>query len=493
MKKTAPAIVLPVILSLSALLAFTGCQGNPQKAENLKTFDWMVKTFEENDAGFRYHLEEKGEEDYARHTAAYRKKIGNAPERELTDLMNEWLHYFRKGHIGIYPDPDRIVSEAEKDSWRELYKSYGNVGLDESGFKRYLRDNKNDTDPIEGIWEGKHSIIVGVIRSKDNESLFEIFCTKGNDFRESGTRIGELKLNDDGSFDIKHYTSKLQKKIRWTGSSHSIISLNGRIYSKTYPETERSDKERFFLEGAFAKEPYLEALNDKTLYLRIPSFLLEEKAIIDKVIAQNDALIRKTPNLIIDIRNSTGGSDYSHYGLIPYYYTQPIHMINHEYFATESNARSYENLSDSNPGTAPGLTERAKNIALTMRENSGNYITIGPDIGNIDSYIPLKYPERIAILSRNNASSDEGFLYMARQSYKTKIFGKPSQGAFDISNLNRIKSPDGKYILEVAMSISKRIHDYKIDGTGIQPDFYMDDWIDEADWVEYAQSVLEAR
>ena len=80
---------------------------------------------------------------------------------------------------------------------------------------------------------------------------------------------------------------------------------------------------------------------------------------------------------------------------------------------------------------------------------------------------------------------------MARQSYKVKIFGKPTQGAFDFSDMNIIDAPGGKYVLGLAMTASKWYPEYRIDDIGIQPDFYIDDTIVEEDWVEFVQTVVE--
>lgn len=82
-------------------------------------------------------------------------------------------------------------------------------------------------------------------------------------------------------------------------------------------------------------------------------------------------------------------------------------------------------------------------------------------------------------------------LYMARQSYKVKIFGKPTAGAFDFSNLNIVDFPNGRYILRLATSVVSQYPEYKVDDIGIQPDFYIGDDISIEDRVAYVQSVIE--
>ncbi len=64
-------------------------------------------------------------------------------------------------------------------------------------------------------------------------------------------------------------------------------------------------------------------------------------------------------------------------------------------------------------------------------------------------------------------------------------------GCFDISNVNNVDSPDGKFILHYCMTKSLSIPDYCIDGVGIQPDYYIDDSIKEENWIEYTKTILE--
>jgi len=74
---------------------------------------------------------------------------------------------------------------------------------------------------------------------------------------------------------------------------------------------------------------------------------------------------------------------------------------------------------------------------------------------------------------------------------KVKIFGRPTFGTLDISNMTYVDFPDGNYQLGICMSRSYRIPDLTIDGTGVQPDCFLDDFIRIADWVDYARPILE--
>jgi len=475
-----------------------------QQSDYLKSFDWMVKTFEENDAGFKYYLEAKGADNLAQHTAIYRAKMQQAKtEKECLSLMNDWLNYFRKGHTGVMlkaADPilskSTSLSESDKDSIRAQFANEERVDITEPEFAAYLQKNKNTIDPIEGVWKTANNTI-GIIRSKSDANKFDLFVIKADSiFWMPGQKRGELTLQKDGTwagtFSKKDH-SKMEMVIKWVGSSHGIISMPDFLLSvKQSPKVQFSTNDSLLAQFALATQPFIKRLSASTLYLRLPSFWLDQKEKIDKLLSDNDWLIRSTPNLIIDIRNGTGGSDCSHQGLIPYYYTQPIRLMGQTYLATTINAEAYEGYAKSHKDSSSAMN--CNNIAERMRKNIGEYLDFDSNVGIINSFKRSTYPSKVAILcNRNNASADEQLLYAARQSYKVKIFGEPTSGAFDFSNVNVIDFPNGKYVLWVAMTASKRYPTYKIDDIGIQPDFFIDSSIKPENWIDFVQSTIEAQ
>ena len=94
-----------------------------------KVFDWVVSKIEENDAGFDYAIEMKGKEAYDKLTAekeAESKSITSM--HDCVELVNEWLKFFRKSHIGlawnrpVLFDPD-IVNTYDKFAVKRLSKN----------------------------------------------------------------------------------------------------------------------------------------------------------------------------------------------------------------------------------------------------------------------------------------------------------------------------------------------------------------------------------
>ena len=125
------------LITVAAMLAYPA-KGQTCTCES--TFEWTKKTFEENDAGFQYIIDRKGQAAYNIHNQLMLEKIKAAKTlTECAELLNEWLRFFRFAHIGI----SLLAQEApdEPEMWN------GNI----SQFVEYI-SAKQEAD-YEGIWE----------------------------------------------------------------------------------------------------------------------------------------------------------------------------------------------------------------------------------------------------------------------------------------------------------------------------------------------------
>lgn len=248
-----------------------------------------------------------------------------------------------------------------------------------------------------------------------------------------------------------------------------------------------------------AEVPFVESLNEHTLYLRIPSFALTEKSKIDSLVDLNKQKILSTHNLIIDIRNGTGGSDESYSSLMPFLYTNPIRMPVVEFLSTElNNQRMYEMSTNSGIVAQFGSSfteEQMKEFKVqydTLSKNIGEFVNLNAEKVMITTFDTIyQYPKKVGILiNERNASTDEQFILEAKQSQKVKLFGTTTKGALDMSNLYLTYSPDEDFVLVYALSKSLRIPGMVVDDIGIKPDFYLDQEIHESQWVDYVSNTL---
>jgi len=165
--------------------------------------------------------------------------------------------------------------------------------------------------------------------------------------------------------------------------------------------------------------------------------------------------------------------------------------MNSNYYSTELNAQGYDNWASSISDTA--ISNYCRRIAIKMRQNIGSYITLDDSTVSIDkSYIPYAMPVKVAIIcNQNNGSTDEAFLLKAKQSSKVKVFGRPTAGILDISNVHVVEFPNGLFQLTYSMTARIGLPVFSIDGVGIQPDYFLDDTIPEEDWIYFVKSTIE--
>ncbi len=462
------------------------------------TFAWMVSTFEQNDAGFQLVLDRKGEAAYAEHTDAMRKKVvGNTDLMTCTELLNDWLQWFRRGHIGIGPTEQamqaKAASTAEGNDGAPAARGRM-IKLNEAQLIKQWSKGKA-LDPFEGIWSmGPYRVALVKDDVRMNGMAAVILSSKNPNWKagEVKAEFGSSNKGHEGTFYMGDHSPQ-PMTVQYVPGSTAVLEMNG-LWVREYPATELKAEERVLVRSISADAPFIEQLSANTLYLRIPSFAFEQKVLIDSVLTDNDALIRSTENLIIDIRNGTGGSDASYAGLIPFIYSGPMRSVGVKLWATELNAAGYEAYADMF-GRDTDDGRECLSIAASMRAALGTWVDMNDQEWSVDgSHTVSPFPQRVGILCNGgNGSTDEQFLLEARTSSKVKLFGHPTMGSLDVSNMRQVTSPDGCFQLGYTMSMSHRLPRMPVDVMGIQPDHYLDEGIPEMEWVGYVQRVLEGR
>jgi hypothetical protein len=454
----------------------------------------MVKTFETNDAGFQYVIDKKGTEDYNKHVATFREKSKKTVKlNECRDLLHNWLKYFRPGHIAVMMNEDsKDGKELSSDEIRQRYKNERKVILNEKEFINQF-NNKKNRNPIEGIWSNEQYKIAIVPDEKNPGKFLGVVLKADSVYWLPGQIKIEITAKNSG-YKANYYMrdhSKQEYTCDLPDTNCAVLKLNWDYWKRDYPKRRITAKEQLLIAFSKSRVPFVEQLSDHTLYLRIPSFANEQKRNIDSVLRFFDKQIQSMPNLIIDIRYGTGGSDASYANIIPYVYTNPIRSVGIRVLATEMNAKAFEKYGQNNSDSSSA--KYCYDIAKKMQGNSGKFIDTDSENFSVDSsHKVLPFPKKVAIIcNRYNGSTDEQFLIDVKQSRKVKVYGHSTMGCLDISNMNFVKFPDKRLTLGYCMSKSYRIPNYCIDGVGIQPDHFIDDNVSENDWIEYVRNEIE--
>jgi hypothetical protein len=416
------------------------------------------------------------------------KAAKNLPE--CTELLYEWLTFFRSGHIGI----ELLVNEPPKASQgvqqaKILSSVYEVFEVDIPKFEKEVAAKKDAG--YEGIWEtGMYKIGI----KKEGENYIGFIIESGIDtWKPKEVKLKIIKENgkEKSTFYMRDHSPVESDTPEMLGKNYLQIGRqNLKRLSPVYPADQ-------FIENYFklmeTNVPYLEELNNTTLYLRIPSFDISEKAQIDSVIAANKEKIMKTDNLIIDLRNNGGGGDASFSELLPFLYTNPIRTVGVEFLSTKQNNQLFlEFATDTEYDFDEETRQWMMNIYEKLEQNLGEFVKIQEIPISIDTFpAVLVYPKNIGIIiNEGNASTTEQFLLAAKQSKKVKLFGTTTSGALDISNQYSAESPCKEFKLWYCLSKSSRIPDMTIDDIGLQPDYYLDKSIPQYEWTGFVNKIL---
>jgi len=405
-------------------------------------------------------IELKGKQAYTSHTNSYIQKIKSAKTTtECASLINEWIKFFRKGHIGVFP-ADEQDNNNKNAQWEKT-----NINL--QNFKKHLYGKK--IPDYEGIWD-VDDYRIGIIKEK-NQYIGFIIETGNKSWKQNEIKLKFTKGNDGDSliFYTGNKSTEEYKNVELIGNNY--LQAGDYMLKREFPEFKKDDKQiEDYYKSTTAKQPYAEILNDKTAYLRIPSFDLKYKKTIDSVILEYKSKILTTENLIIDLLDNGGGGDDSYQELLPFLYTNPIRNIAAAHRSTKLNN---QNILDNanNPEYAFSAEDKkwAKQSYDKLESQLGKFVNLGNDTIDIEKRDTIyPYLKNIGIIiNEHDGSTTEQFLLAAKQSKKVKLFGRTTFGALDMSNLNVVKSPSNNIVLVYATSRSFRIPEMPVDDIGI--------------------------
>jgi len=217
-----------------------------------------------------------------------------------------------------------------------------------------------------------------------------------------------------------------------------------------------------------------------TLYLRLPTFM--DARGIDSLFAAEGARIRAAERLLIDVRGNGGGNDLNYRHLQPLLYTQPVRSPGVLFLATEDNLRGLRRIRDDTAGVPARQRALVAGLLPRFEARRGGWVTLddAPRRETRPDPTVLARPRRVAVLyDRGCGSSCEQFLLEARQSRKVTLYGAPSAGALDYSNVFEARAADAStagpgvpgstLVLVHPTTRSQRLPAEPVDNVGVLP------------------------
>jgi hypothetical protein len=481
---------MKIKLYITGVMAAATIVANAQNSEDCRceeSFEWLRSTFETNDAGFGYTVERKGRATYDLHnTMTLEKARAAQTSSECTAALGEWLTFFRRGHIGIQLLKADAPAPAAQNPAAEMWTG------DIAAFEKEMASRHADF--FEGIWDLRVEGAVYKVGIKAEGDDYVCFIIESS---EPGWKRGQIRMRitrNGVDWETTYFTRdrwRLESKNPELLGETALCLETGQIFKRVSPALPEDPHIESYVKFLRVRTPYIEQLNPTTLYIRIPSFDLGQKAAIDKIIADNFAALVSTENLIIDVRNNGGGFSVSYEELMPLVYTNPVRTPAMSFLSTPLNIENTEMLLD-----IEELPEDDKRMFATLVENMkarpGEFVPMENEDVDVESRDTVyEFPRNVGIIVNDGcASATEQFLLAAKQSRKVKLFGTTTGGMLDASNVRQTDSPDGRYRLSYTTSLSKRIPGMAIDDVGLQPDYYLDATIPGHKWVEFVSDIL---
>ncbi len=406
----------------------------------------------------------------------------NTSSEACRELLMRYLGFFRDPHLFLL-NRQSALSQASQSGTSERSRK---LEVDMQAFHQRIG---NSTDALEGIWSSE-SYKVGILKEEDTYNAFVI---------EANTPLWdpfEVKFTLFGKDSIVFYMQDHSPRhSTYTLASDAIISIKGisTLFIKQHPSHNLSAEHIKILKNRL-QGFYCEPVSDQTMLIRVSGFGQNAEAILENLIEQNREKIFSRDNLIIDLRDNSGGFSTAYAPLMPLLYTQPKRLPGVEFLVTQAMVNIFKSrLAAVKPEDYTVRELRLELILERFEPNIGKFMTMfegDQDIYIDDTYYSNERPRQIAILINNGcASAAEEFLFLARQSKKVKLLGTPTMGAIDYGSAMEFDFGCKGYTLLMPTFRSKRLPQYPLDNIGLQPDIFLDESI--TDWMEFAREFLE--
>ncbi len=456
---------------------------------NLEDFDFVTEKLRLNYAGWDTKVTDETRPQLDALTMRLRAQAADAAPEQLAEILKEWVDFFQDGHVGVRwigasadsePPSEASMIDPPTLNWSEAAVR---AQLDALGGKR---------DPLEGIWKIQDRYRLGLLRMDGKEGQFAaVVLSTTADAWKAGQVKAEVTRTADGKLRMlyraaDHSPHRITAELMLDAAVLKTSAWGHWIREyPALPDAGIADR------ALPADDLFLKPLSSGTMWLRLPDFDVSRAKPLEALLEAHAKELASCPNLLIDLRDNGGGSDFVYSPIIPLLYTRPIYGVGVEIRSSEDNIallrKEAENLRAEFPDTARWIDGRV----ARMQAKPGSYVPEAEEVFSIKRLDAVRpFPKRVAVLIDGAGSSGEQFILTARQSRKVTLFGKEnSAGVLDFANILSTQTRSGRFRVFWATSRSLRLPQEPVDPDGIAPDIRIP--AEVADPVAYAQAWLE--
>jgi len=475
-----------ILATLAVMLSFAG-QAHAAEPPAVKpdpacicaaALDGAIQGIETDYAGYQIKIDARRRESYDSFKAILKADAAGAGPDRCKELLDTFVAFFQDDHVFVLrgsqaggPAGTATRSWSEKDARAEIDR------------------NRERLDPIEGLWyskDGRYAVLhepgsapgmfAGVRLGAGGAPSREL----GAAFRRSGHGRYQVSFRDaEGRW--QNGMAALHR-----GGSLLVFGITG--WGRLDPLDPKDKPAR--LDPADPEAPLFARLDEKTLYLSLPSFMPDYQPKLEAILAAQGAEIEKARGLIIDLRGN-GGGNAIYYGLAPYLLPAgPVEVWeDNAILASPRNLRQIEH-------TRAPLGDKGKIFdpaIQRMRENPGKIVPY-LDSFSEEAPPPAPGPRRVVILTdKGVGSAAEALLLLVRKSPRVILVGENTRGNIDYEQASwgPVGCGDHTYLLGVPLyNRTRRLPEGGLDVIGITPDVPLPDHL--ADPLAFAVRLLAA-
>ncbi len=287
--------------------------------------------------------------------------------------------------------------------------------------------------------------------------------------------------NNQNYYDF-YKTQLLSDTLKTSQALEKQLDLYLSFFKDKHLKRNSVDIMKFLSDGNYQREKFnFQNIDKNTCYLKLPHF--RYKQLVDSLVESSiDTILRKR-NLIIDLRGNSGGMGASCNALLPLIATNEIFARNIEFLATKENWEFVKNFAD-----IGDWKEKQNNKFIPAPWTDATSNNEYSSVYKIENGIN-EYPKCVAVLiDRKVGSAAEEFVFCAKQSFKVKVFGENSRGAYDYSNCRPFVLLKDSIYIQAPTTRTKGLPINAIDNHGIVPDFLLKKGNQVEQILQYFQS-----
>ena len=482
-----------LILLLFVLLSIDSNAQNDCNCQ--KNFDEMYQKVRDNYAAYSMKVNATTKPAFdAMSKKVKEKSMGITDPKQCYFILKEWTEFFKDGHLFINTSTP-ILPDEPKDA---ILKRAAAIPIQkfstEASFQSYLTANLAKLANVEGIWESDdRAYRIGIVKdAADVKKFYGFLLNKKDEQWIFGKTKFILEQLTDLKLKTTYYYADFTSEITLT-----TVVKNYLVMENIYKFNKLSPIPTTFVTQDDLNHRLpdfrVEKIDSNNTLVKLPPFTMANVQLyVKEMFKQNDALIRSSKNLIIDLRNNPGGDEAVFDAVFPYIANGPIVrrgskirssmenqiLLNHELKAIQDF-----------PEYAQNLDPKLRDMIRKMQQNPGTIFAAADKTFSFPK--STSNPQKVVILvDKNTSSTAESLSLEAKQSSKTILMGTNTKGAFDYTEVRDWGLPCYAWRLALPLGYSYRLPTSPMEGIGLKPDVRIPE--SEVDWVGFAVKYLNS-